>query len=291
VVKPDGTVIKYYHNANNQRTAKEVNGTVTEKYLWKDLTTLLAVYNADDTLRTRFEYADGRMPYKMTHNGQAYYLAYDQVGSLRTVSTENGTIVKTIEYDTFGNVLSDSNETLAVPFGFAGGLYDPDTKMTRFGYRDYDAETGKWTAKDPIGFNGGDTNLYGYVLGDPVDWIDPSGLDRSLSQSISLLWQKFQNGTISNSLYQAYCGLAYNGLPKMWQNTPWYAKLPLVHALGISGYGAYNASILGYGYYLHNASYVHNVIQGATTQTPNINSIGQYTGYIGRKIFDNLFGN
>ena len=65
---------------------------------------------------------------------------------------------------------------MKVPFGFAGGLYDSDTKLTRFGYREYDAETGKWTAKDPIGFNGGDTNLYGYVLGDPVNLVDPEGL-------------------------------------------------------------------------------------------------------------------
>ena len=55
-------------------------------------------------------------------------------------------------------------------------MYDSDTKLTRFGYRDYDASTGKWTAKDPIGFDGGDTNLYGYVLGDPVGFVDPSGL-------------------------------------------------------------------------------------------------------------------
>ena len=48
--------------------------------------------------------------------------------------------------------------------------------MTRFGYRDYDAYTGKWTAKDPIGFQGGDSNLYGYVLGDPVNFIDSQGL-------------------------------------------------------------------------------------------------------------------
>jgi uncharacterized protein RhaS with RHS repeats len=40
----------------------------------------------------------------------------------------------------------------------------------------YDAETGRWTAKDPIRFSGGDTNLYGYVLQDPVNLIDPSGL-------------------------------------------------------------------------------------------------------------------
>ncbi|WP_200898011.1 RHS repeat-associated core domain-containing protein, partial [Arsukibacterium sp. MJ3] len=36
--------------------------------------------------------------------------------------------------------------------------------------------TGRWTARDPIGFAGGDTNLYGYVLGDPVNFIDPDGL-------------------------------------------------------------------------------------------------------------------
>ena len=59
---------------------------------------------------------------------------------------------------------------------YSGGLYDADTKLTRFGYRDYDAYTGKWTAKDPIGFTGGDSNLYGYVLGDPVNFVDSKGL-------------------------------------------------------------------------------------------------------------------
>jgi hypothetical protein len=46
----------------------------------------------------------------------------------------------------------------------------------RFGYRDYDPDIGRWTAKDPIRLAGGNTDLYGYVLNDPVNLIDPYGL-------------------------------------------------------------------------------------------------------------------
>jgi RHS repeat-associated protein len=49
-----------------------------------------------------------------------------------------------------------------IPFGFAGGLYDPDTGLVRFGARDRDVSVGRWTAKDPIGFDGGG-NLFVYV--------------------------------------------------------------------------------------------------------------------------------
>ena len=55
---PDSRVIKYVHDPLGRRIAKKVDGVITEKYLWQGLTRLLAVYNADDTLRMRFEYAD-----------------------------------------------------------------------------------------------------------------------------------------------------------------------------------------------------------------------------------------
>ena len=71
---------------------------------------------------------------------------------------------------------SDTNPTFGIPFGFAGGLHDRDTGLVRFGFRDYDPDIGRRTAKDPIGFAGGDTDLYGYVLNDPVNLIDPFGL-------------------------------------------------------------------------------------------------------------------
>ena len=106
-------------------------------------------------------------------NGDKYYLHYNQVGSLIAVSDNN---IKQIEYDSYGNILNDSNPSFEVPFGFAGGLYDKETKLVHFDYRDYDPYTGKWTAKDPIGFAGGDSNLYGYVLGDLVNLVDVFGL-------------------------------------------------------------------------------------------------------------------
>src|SRR3989337_3944057 len=67
-----------------------------------------------------------------------------------------------------------------MPFGFAGGLHDRDTGLVRFGARDYDPSIGKWTAKDPIDFSGGDVNLFNYVGNDPINWIDPFGLKQRM---------------------------------------------------------------------------------------------------------------
>lgn len=56
------------------------------------------------------------------------------------------------------------------------GFYNADTKLVRFGARDYDPETGRFTSKDPILFNGGSPNLYSYTMNDPVNFTDPNGL-------------------------------------------------------------------------------------------------------------------
>jgi len=99
------------------------------------------------------------------------------LGSPRlVVNVSTGQIAERIDYDEFGNVITDTNPGFQ-PFGFAGGLYDQDTGLVRFGARDYDPSTGRWTAKDPITFEGGDTNLYGYVFNDPINFIDQEGLD------------------------------------------------------------------------------------------------------------------
>jgi RHS repeat-associated protein len=103
-----------------------------------------------------------------------YRLVTDHLGSPRlVVDTSDGTVARRIDYDEFGRVTMDTSPGFQ-PFGFAGGLYDRDTGLVRFGARDYDAATGRWTTKDPIGFRG-DANLCGYVLDDPLNRLDPSG--------------------------------------------------------------------------------------------------------------------
>jgi len=214
--------LRYHQDALNRRVAKEVNGTIVEKYLWEDLTTLLAIYDKDDRLVWRFEYADQRMPVPMTDaNGAKYHLHYDQVGSLRAVS------------DTNGNILNDSNPSFHVPFGFAGGLYDPRTRLTHFGYREYDSFTGKWTAKDPIGFAGGDSNLYGYVLGDPVNLVDPFGLwiPQAIGAVVGAGFEWYYNGWGWNVAVGAATG-AFGGFG---------STIPRAAAFGAAGSAANNA--------------------------------------------------
>ncbi len=97
------------------------------------------------------------------------------MGSIRlVVNASSGQVAQQLTYDEFGRVLSDSSPGFQ-PFGFAGGLYDADTGLVRFGARDYDAESGRWTSKDPILFGSSELNLYAYVGNDPINRNDSSG--------------------------------------------------------------------------------------------------------------------
>jgi RHS repeat-associated protein len=115
--------------------------------------------------------------------GVTYRIVSDHLGSPRLiVNSETGEIVQRIDYDAFGRITLDTNPGFQ-PLGFAGGLYDYQTGLVRFGARDYDPEVGRWTAKDPVLFAGGDSNLYGYSLNDPLNFLDPTGLDAIINNS------------------------------------------------------------------------------------------------------------
>jgi RHS repeat-associated protein len=109
---------------------------------------------------------------------RTYRLYGDHLGSLRAVvDTATGQAVQTMSHDVWGHVTHDvvAPGFARVPFGFAGGMYDEDTGLVRFGAREYDPSTGRWLSKDSARFGGG-WNFYEYANSDPVNWLDPSGM-------------------------------------------------------------------------------------------------------------------
>ena len=55
-------------------------------------------------------------------------------------------------------------------------MLDKDTGLVHFGYREYDPEIGRFTTPDPMGFAGGDVDIYGYCWDDPNNFVDRDGL-------------------------------------------------------------------------------------------------------------------
>jgi len=177
VTLPAGTVIDYITDGRNRRVGKKVNGVLVQGFIYGDQLNPIAELDGAGNIVSRFVYGTrANIPDYMVKGGVTYRIISDHLGSPRlVVDATTGAIVQRMDYDEFGNVLSDTNPGFQ-PFGFAGGIYDSDTGLVRFGARDYDPDTGRWTAKDPILFAGGDTNLCGYTLGDPVNFVDPEGL-------------------------------------------------------------------------------------------------------------------
>ena len=177
VVLPDGAQIEYLIDGQHRRIGKKLAGVLTKGFLYDGQLRIVAELDGVGSLVSRFVYSTkANVPDYMVKGGVTYRIISDHLGSPQlVVNTADGSIAQQLAYDEFGNVLTDTNPGFQ-PFGFAGGLYDLDTGLVRFGARDYDAETGRWTTKDPIRFGGGDTNLYGYVLNDPLNFKDPLGL-------------------------------------------------------------------------------------------------------------------
>lgn len=179
VIFPNGKTIEYKVDAFNRRFKKIVNGQTVEYYLWYDQNRLAAVLDGSKNPKVMYVYGaeSANVPGYVIKNGKTYKIIHDPgTQSVRyIVDSENAMIVQESEYDEHGNIMKNTNAEFQ-SLGFAGGLYDSDTKFIRFGARDYDPTVGRWTTKDPIGFAGGDTNLYAYVAGDPMSYVDPEGL-------------------------------------------------------------------------------------------------------------------
>jgi len=184
VTLPDATQIEYLIDGQNRRIGKKINGALTQGFLYQNDLEPVAELDASNNIVSRFVYGTrSNTPDYMSKNGATYRIITDQLGSVRlVVDVSTGNIAQRIDYDEFGVVLLDTNPNFQ-PFGFAGGIYDSNTKLTRFGARDYDAETGSWTTKDAALFSGGTSNLYQYAFSDPINFIDLTGLEPAQANS------------------------------------------------------------------------------------------------------------
>ncbi len=168
------------------RIGKKVDGALTKGWLYDDELRIVGELDGAGQLVSRFVYGTHvNVPDYMIKGGVLYELITDEQGSVRlVVNATSGDVAQRLDYDPFGRVTFDNNPGFQ-PFGYGGGQYDPDTKLVRFGHREYDSETDRWMSRDPITFRSGESNLYEYAGGDPINLSDPTGLT-SLEEEVAV---------------------------------------------------------------------------------------------------------
>lgn len=205
---PDGTVVAYVIDPDQRRVGKKINGILVTQWLYADDLRIVAELDGSGNVTSRFVWADGtgsdedevravltRLglrdatlvdqldkttrksplfgPAYMLRGGDLYRIVTGRSGGPRLVTNvSTGAVAERVDTDEWGNVLSDSSPGFS-PFGFAGGLSDGDTDLVRFGARDYDALTGRWTSRDPIHDRNG--NYFIYAGSDPINRTDSPG--------------------------------------------------------------------------------------------------------------------
>lgn len=271
---PNGTNIEYLVDAKNRRIGKRVNGTLTQGFVYKDQLEPIAELDGNGNVVSRFIYGTKiNVPDYMIKGGTKYRIISDNVGSVRlVVDTTTGNVAQRIDYDEFGNVTLDTNPGFQ-PFGFAGGIYDRDTGLVRFGARDYDPEIGRWTAKDPILFEGQQANLYVYVFNDPINYIDPTGLFFTNNP----IFDGAIIGGLSSGIAGAASGAIIGGFI-----VPGVGAIPGAIAGGIAGFnggavqGALNAgNVLGDGFWPNMGRSALGGFSGAAPISNALSDLGQ----------------
>jgi RHS repeat-associated protein len=189
VQMPSGSIVQYKYDPFGRRVEKNANGTIT-RYLYDNQNILFDYDQSGNVLRAYTHGAGIDEPLMWISGGTTYYYHADALGSISMISSASGTVIQTNVYDAFGSI--QSGNTLSQPFAFTGREYDSETGLYYYRARYYDPLTGRFISKDPIGLNGGNVNLYGYVdtvwkplnetnlymytRDNPVNLTDPFGL-------------------------------------------------------------------------------------------------------------------
>jgi len=171
-----GVTVNYTHDALGRRVQRSSSSGSVKKFLYdgadvvRDLNTDLTVaadylngLGLDDKLR------------QISAGTAAYYLL-DHLGSTRALTDSSGNISTSFGYDSFGNATGGPAPTA---YGYTGRELDVDTGLMYYRARWYDPQQGRFVSMDPVGFRGGDVNLYAYVLNNPANFRDPTGTQRA----------------------------------------------------------------------------------------------------------------
>jgi RHS repeat-associated protein len=116
----------------------------------------------------------------LTTAGSVLWPLADHLGTPRDLARYYGNgdteIVNHRVYDSFGNLISQTNANFQTIVGFTGAIFDASTGLNHHRARWLDMRTGTWMSEDPITIFGGDANFYRYVGNSPLNLADPSGL-------------------------------------------------------------------------------------------------------------------
>ncbi|MBX9660816.1 MAG: hypothetical protein K2X00_19850, partial [Nitrospiraceae bacterium] len=162
-------VTKYAYEGFNPAKRRPIGNENWD--VWADLTSAGAVsarYTRGDIVDQVFA--------RMDASGNAYWLLTDRMGSVRDVIDSTGAVKDHINYDGFGNIISETDASFRGRYAWTGRELDAETGLQYNRARYYDPKTGRWTSQDPLGFDAGDSNLYRYASNRFVRSVDPSGL-------------------------------------------------------------------------------------------------------------------
>lgn len=167
----------FVYDAFGNRISRTKNGTQT-KYLLDlnaGMSNVLAETDASGAVQNYYVHGLGLLS-RITPTGQRYSYHYDTIGNTVAVTDNSGTVTESYTYDEFGAVLASSGVS-ANPFRYVGryGVMDEGNGLLQMRARYYDTDTGRFLSRDPLGFGGGDLNMYMYAGGNSVVKIDPSG--------------------------------------------------------------------------------------------------------------------
>ncbi len=167
---------RYKYDPFGRRIEKEVNGKIS-RYVY-DEENIIAEYDGSGNVKAR--YTHNLMmddPLAVEQGGKAYYYHKDGLGSVVELTNSLGMVVKSCRYKSFGErVFLFELGSLHQTYTFTSREYDSESGFYYYRARYYDPKAGRFISRDPIGFQGWDTNLFRYVGNNPVNWSDPLGL-------------------------------------------------------------------------------------------------------------------